>query len=106
MSTLRFNMKQKLSAIFFLVLFSGLITAPSLVMAIDDTIDISCFYTINEEEEEKGSKTVKEGKLFYYESLNMLDYVKGFDKTNQQAYFFKNYTKPHLNLISPPPEFI
>lgn len=99
-------MKQKLSAIFFLLIFSALISAPSLVMAIDDSIDISCLYSINEEEEEKGHKVTKEGKIFYYESLNMIDYIKGFEKKKRHAYVFKTYPKPHLNLISPPPEFI
>ncbi|MDG5490880.1 hypothetical protein [Psychroserpens sp. SPM9] len=99
-------MKQKLSALFFLLIFTALITAPSVVMAIDNTIDISCFYTINEEEEEKGPQVNKQGKVFYHESMHMLDYVKGFDKKRKFAYFFKNYPKPHLNLISPPPEFI
>lgn len=99
-------MIQKLTAIFFLMIFAALITAPSVVMAIDDTIDISCFYTINEEEEEKGHEIAKEGKIFYAESMHLLDYIKGFDKRKQHVYFFKNYPKPHLNLISPPPEFI
>lgn len=99
-------MKQKISAIFFLLIFSALITAPSLIMAIDNSVDISCLYSLNEEEEEKGHQKTKEGKMFYYESLNLLDYIKGFDKVKQYSYLFKNYTKPHLNLISPPPEFI
>lgn len=99
-------MKQKLSAIFFLLIFSALITAPTFIMAIDSSIDISCFYSINEEEEEKGHESAKQGKHFYNESMLMIDYIKGFDKKKQHVYFFKNYPKPHLNLISPPPEFI
>ncbi|MCK8480249.1 hypothetical protein [Psychroserpens algicola] len=99
-------MKSKLSAIFFLLIFSALITAPSILVAIDDSIDITCFYTITEEEEESGHQISKEGKVFYQESTNMINYLKGFEKNRQQAYYFKNYPKPHLNLISPPPEFI
>jgi hypothetical protein len=99
-------MKQKLSAIFFLLIFLALITAPTFVMVIDDSIDISCLYSISEEEEEKGHEVTKEGKVFYYESMQMIDYIKGFDKKKQHVYFSKKYPKPHLNLISPPPEFI
>ena len=99
-------MKQKLSAIFFLMIFSALITAPTFVMVIDDSIDISCLYSINEEEEEKGHEVTKEGKVFYYESMKIIDYVKGFDKKKKHVYFSKKYPKPHLNLIFPPPEFI
>lgn len=99
-------MKHKLSATFFLLIFIAQISAPSVVMAIDDSIDISCFFAINEEEEEKGPKVTKEGKVFFQESMLMINYIKGFDKERQHAYFFKNYPKPHLNLISPPPEFI
>ncbi len=97
-------MKSKLSAIFFLLIFSALITAPSIIVAIDDSFDITCFYTITEEEEESGHQISKEGKMFYFELTSMLNYVKGFEKDGQFAYYFKNYTKPHLNLVSPPPE--
>ena len=75
-------------------------------MAIDDSIDISCLYSINEEEEEKGHEVTKEGKAFYHQSVHILDHIKGIDKKRQYAYFFKKYPKPHLNLVFPPPEFI
>nr|WP_321221514.1 hypothetical protein [uncultured Psychroserpens sp.] len=99
-------MRQKLSAIFFLIIFTALISAPSVVMAIDSSIDISCLYTMNEEEEEKGHQGSKGGKIFCQESMSLLDYINGMEKAKQTAYFFKTYPKPHLNLISPPPEFI
>ena len=98
-------MKQKLSAVFFLLIFTSLISAPTVLMVIDDSIDISCFYTINEEEEEKGHEIIKEGKMFYNESVNISDYIKGINELKEYVYFFKSYPKPHLNLISPPPEF-
>ena len=59
----------------------GFIIAPSIIVAFDNSIDISIIYSLNEEEE-KGSETHK----------------------NIVVVFSKKYPKPHLNLISPPPE--
>ncbi|RAJ12095.1 hypothetical protein [Olleya aquimaris] len=79
----------------------GLITAPSIIVAIDDTIDISIFYSISEEEEE-----IKNLKLF--PSLLDVEYnISDRLNYNQNlGYHYKTYPKPHLNIISPPPEFI
>ena len=87
-------------AIFFSILFVALITAPTIITAIDDTVDISIFYSITEEENENI-------KLPFPEN-NVNDLTNAFkSETNAfLGYYFKNYPKPHLNLISPPPEFI
>lgn len=94
-------MYKKAISIFFTILFLGLITAPSIIMAIDDSVDISVFYSISEEEEE--SKNLK-----IFPSFGDLDYsFSEFFKYNTYlGYRYKIYPKPHLNLISPPPEFI
>ncbi|WP_052184243.1 hypothetical protein [Psychroserpens sp. Hel_I_66] len=99
-------MKQKISSIFFLLIFTALITAPSVIMVIDDSIDISCLYSLTEEEEEKENNITKEGKIFYYNSMKLITYIESLEKFNKTAYFFKTYQKPHLNIIFSPPEFI
>ena len=81
------------SAIFFTIVLMGLISAPS--------VDVTCFYSITEEEENHAEKLI-------FEKIN-LDTASLFEdhtNTNHIGYTFKNYPIPHLNLISPPPDFI
>lgn len=94
-------MLKKHISIFFTILFLAIITAPSIIMLLDDTVDISVFYSLSEEEEE-----IKHAKLLFSDNEEDLDYLRSVLKTNNLCYFFKNYSKPHLNLISPPPDFI
>ncbi|MBP0904736.1 hypothetical protein J8H85_12920 [Mariniflexile gromovii] len=88
-------------AVFFTIIFMALIVAPTVIVALDDSIDTSIFYSIAEEEENCKSKN-----LVSPFSLQNNDVLAGFKlKTHQFfSYRFKNYPKPHLNLISPPPE--
>lgn len=79
------------------------ITAPSIIFVIDDSIDITILFgNADEEENEKNTK---------------LD-IPHLKKSNNQEYFLASigqllleyrlgqYSIPHLNLISPPPENI
>ena len=97
------KMYKKTIAIFFTVVFMALIVAPSVIVALDDSIDTSIFYSITEEEE---SGKVK--NLLSPFSLVSSEYTAHFKVKNSQlfSYRFKSYPKPHLNLISPPPENI
>ncbi len=86
------------------VLFLTLLTAPSIVAMADDSIDISFFYDASDEEE-KGSDKHKNievlvAKIDQNDTLFLTNTAN-----NNLGYFFKKYPKPHLNLISPPPEF-
>ncbi|MCF7559447.1 hypothetical protein L3X39_02270 [Sabulilitoribacter multivorans] len=93
-------MNKRAIAIFFSILFGALITAPTIVSAIDDSVDISIFYSIAEEE--------NENLKLPFPDNNFNEFVKIFkiESNKHLGYYFKNYPKPHLNLISPPPEFI
>lgn len=96
-------MYRKEIAISFVILFMSLIMAPSAIAIFNDSIDTSVFYSLNEEEEE--NHTPKIIPLFPFLNTDALadmgiQNLRGFD------YQFKNYPKPHLNLISPPPESI
>ncbi|WP_323789111.1 hypothetical protein [Psychroserpens sp.] len=99
-------MNKTILAIFFSFIFLSLVTAPTIIMAIDDSIDISFIYNISEEEEEKG----KEGNKGFEKFVVDLDTeLEGFVTPNNREhleYAFKKYQKPHLNLIFPPPEFV
>jgi len=90
---------QQKVAIFFTILFMAIISAPSIIMSIDDSVDITCFYGENEEEE-----SLK--LLFEVVDLNSESHFLEIDNDEDIEYTFKTYPKPHLNLIFPPPDFI
>ena len=94
-------MLKKTVSIFFTVLFLGIISAPSIIVAIDDSIDISILYSLSEEEEETNNL-----KIVVSESDEVTNsYLSSF-KNQKLGYHFKKYPIPHINLIIPPPEFI
>lgn len=101
-------MYRNIVSIILSTLFLVLLAAPTVIMFVDDSADVSVFYTSNEEEEKKGQekqeKQEKEKELLYYEFLKADSYIDANEAESNLAYFFKNYPKPHLNLISPPPE--
>ncbi|RED44542.1 hypothetical protein DFQ10_103229 [Winogradskyella eximia] len=88
-------------AILFTIVFMALISAPVIIMSIDDSIDTTCFFSINEEEENAHAKL-----LFDKEDQTSEFLFEDQTSTNLIGYTFKQYPKPHLNLISPPPDFI
>ena len=97
-------MSRSIVSIFLSSLFLLFLTAPSIILIIDDSADVSIFYS-SSEEEEKGSEKNKEIELLFFDLNNSdLDFASS-EVENNLGYYFKNYPKPHLNLISPPPEF-
>ncbi|TYB75245.1 MULTISPECIES: hypothetical protein [Bizionia] len=93
-------MTKKAIAILFSILFLAFISAPSIIIAIDDNVDVSMFYSIAEEENENIKFPLAEN------DLNEVSHVFLLDSKEHVGYMFKYYPKPHLNLISPPPDFI
>lgn len=97
-------MSKRIVSLLLSSLFLLFLTAPTVIVMIDDSIDISSFYA-SSEEEEKGSEKNKEKELLFFElDTTDLDFASS-EVENNLGYYFKNYPKPHLNLISPPPEF-
>ncbi|GAA4801159.1 hypothetical protein GCM10023330_03710 [Litoribaculum gwangyangense] len=78
----------------------ALISAPSIIIAIDDSADTSIFYSVTEEEETNKIELKASESFVVTEYLWVLESAEGIE------YYFKKYPKPHLNLIFPPPEFI
>lgn len=89
------------SAVFFTIVLMALISAPTIILSIDDSIDVTCFYSITEEEEESHSVKL----VFEHSSEDCDSFFEDQVNTDLIEYTFKNYPKPHLNLISPPPDF-
>ena len=97
-------MKQKINhtiAIFLTAIFLGIIVTPTIIITVDDTVDISSFYGMGEEEESEEFKLVLHLEDFKNEANEIIFNIIPFNKHR-----VKTYSKPHLNLVSPPPEFI
>ena len=97
-------MFKKSIATFFSILFMALISAPSIIVAIDDSIDVSILYG-SAEEEEKESEKNNTIELLVIESDKKIEEFLFLTNEIQFEYKFTNYPIPHRNLISPPPDF-
>ncbi|TYA60186.1 hypothetical protein [Formosa maritima] len=94
-------MSKKVVSICLSVIFLLFIVTPTVIMIVDDSIDISIIYSTSEEEE-RGHEKLKD-VLYSKEVSNESDLVFT-SAENNLGYCFKKYPKPHLNLISPPPQ--
>ena len=81
------------------------IVAPTIIFMVDDSVDISLIYA-SAEEEEKGHEKNQNIEVFTPQFNDNDSDMSSLDNENNSRYYFKNYPKPHLNLISPPPDFI
>ncbi len=94
-------MSKRIISIFFIVVFVAFITTPAVAIIIDDSFDISYFNSISEEEEK-----VREIKVIPNSDSNDSDEFYLTERNMNKVYFFKKYAKPHLNIISPPPDLL
>ena len=84
-------------ALLFVMLFTLMICAPTIIISCDDSADISSFFGMNEEEEDT--------KVLFDKSPEELEDISiDINKKEYIVYTAKEYYIPHLNLISPPPE--
>ncbi len=97
-------MHRNLLAVFFSCLFLIFTVVPSIIVVIDDSIDVSFVYDMSEEEEEKGNENSKEFETLTVDLGMDLMTFSTVECLMNLKYTFKSYQKPHLNLISPPPE--
>jgi len=79
--------------------------SPTVALIVDDSVDISVFLTSNDDEEKEAEKNKDKEVFFIDYSINEIDFTS-LKVENNLVYFFKKYTKPHLNIISPPPDFL
>ena len=84
----------------------GIIISPTVIIAIDSSIDISMFNGVAEEHEEKTNEKHIEIESLFFE-INDKELTLALNlKKDKAFYVFKKYTKPHLNLVFPPPDFL
>jgi len=97
------EMFKKTVSIFFTVLFLGIISVPSIIVVIDDSINISLVPSTSEEE--KGNEKHVDIEVFVSKGKANESYLALDSSENNLGYYNKKYPKPHLNFISPPPQF-
>lgn len=97
------NLIKKQIALFFAILFIAFTAAPTLLVAVNDSVDVSVYFgSAEEEEQEKENEKTFELIILDSRNLERQNYLSFGDENI--AYFYKTYPKPHLNLISPPPD--
>lgn len=96
-------MQKQIVSLFFLLLFTAFISAPTLISMIEKSIDTSVFYSISEEEN-KVNETIKIFELKLLE--NHQTYLSLIDSENEKAStsYLKNYESFAIECFSPPPE--
>jgi hypothetical protein len=57
-------------------------------------------------EEEKNNEKSQDTEILFLEVQDNKSLITLNERENDATYFYKKYPKPHLNLISPPPEKI
>ncbi|MFT4698530.1 MAG: hypothetical protein ACI9SJ_001680 [Flavobacteriaceae bacterium] len=95
-------MSKKSVSIFFSVIFLLVIVAPTVLVIVDNTFDISILYSSIEEE--KGNEKHLDIESFLSKEKTIESDLVFALAENNIGYFYKMYPKPHLNVISPPPD--
>lgn len=90
-------------ATFFLLLFTSLIVAPTIISLVDNTQDITILLNLNEEEESTGKVSLKDVKINTTTSNSFL--FNRIQKKKNVRFTTKNYVSEYSKLDTPPPEF-
>lgn len=98
------NILKSKIAIFFVVLFAGIIVTPSVITLVDKDQDITIFLNLSEEEENTKHVKVAELKAHPNEDYTSFLYKK-IQKKKNVSFQSKNYVSQYPKILTPPPEF-
>jgi len=91
-------------AVFFSIVFLTLIIAQTIITMVDSSVDISSIYS-NSEKESESQKGEKEKIVLSPLKINQFIFYST-KKVSTLIQTHKNYTKPYLNMVSPPPQYL
>lgn len=92
-------------ALFFTIIFSILLITPSVISLVDDTINISLFVNMNEEEE--GDCSLKAVKVkITSENENSFLVLNKIQKKKNASFQSKNYISEYPKITTPPPKYL
>ncbi len=88
---------------FLLSIFIVSTSIPTIISLVDTNTDISFLIDVNEEENtEKELSKDSETKIVHIRTTKLFHY--GLELSDLTSFYLKNYARPYLNLVSPPPE--
>ncbi|SEP85258.1 hypothetical protein SAMN05421824_0492 [Hyunsoonleella jejuensis] len=91
-------------AILLVSIFMLIVVTPTVMILIDDDIDVSEIYAASEEEKEKSQEKNGEKDFIVLEIQHPLSArIMSFEENNLE-YCLKMYKKPHIQLSFPPPK--
>ena len=94
-------------ALFFTLLFVGIIITPTVITLVDKNQDVTIFLEINEEEESKGQKALKNLDFKVYTAdFNTSIFFNNIQKKKNVRFNSKNYVSQHAKILTPPPELV
>jgi ferric iron reductase protein FhuF len=97
-------MSRTITASLFTLIFTLLITVPTVLFIVEDTVDVSILFDVNEEEnkEKESNKTLE---LIVIETKDESHFILSYKTNKKSSYYVKNYTTFSLENFSPPPEY-
>ncbi len=96
-------MYKKILALGLSIVFVLFLILPTIVLIVQENTDIPIVFTTSSEEE-KGNEKNLEFQMVVSKSITNPNNTSSLVLQKQVSYFQKKYTKPHLNIIFPPPE--
>ncbi|HLT54084.1 MAG TPA: hypothetical protein VKZ97_09340 [Flavobacteriaceae bacterium] len=91
-------------AIFFTVIFTLFIMAPTVISVIEDSYDTSIFFSANEEENQNQSEVLKINEAKFLNEYLVSEFFWHYTEKSQFNFYLKHYTPHTLECVSPPPE--
>ena len=96
-------MSKKIISIIFSGVLLLLLTAPTILTLVDDSIDSSVIFSLSEEEGKGSEKNINIELIFESIESNYFQLVF-LTEEDSLEYFYKKYALPYLNKVSPPPD--
>ena len=96
-------MKKRGISLVFSILFLLFIGLPTILTMVDNSIDISLIISTSTDDEES-EKNLDFQVIFPHVKSNNLGTILSYSK-NSLLLCHKKYGKPHLDIISPPPDY-
>ncbi len=97
-------MRIKRIALFFLVIFSIFLVAPTAIKIIEKKVDISYFISLSEEENKNSLKELNPDKIFIIHTRSAAEFGLLKNKSNIFTYLDNHYPKVFIDSNYPPPE--
>ena len=97
-------MFKKIITIFLSTALVAVILLPSVLVLIEDAFDAPIEFSLSEEEENKSGEKDLDIEFLLVDFELCDSETEFYTLKNKSLFLNRKYTKPHLNIFSPPPE--